>query len=142
MERDLPWPGRLTEKRLPGKHADEKPTTYVNICPQMHYYPSLVGVSGKLPAAAPPTAVSPRAMPLKGTLAAIPTLLRLPWISSQSVHKTGYTPAFVPLGRGFWEGQPKSGAFLAVSTPHQPEGDDLIPSGPFRFKQCEISCTK
>ena len=32
------------------------------------------------------------AMPLKGTLAAIPTLLRLPWISSQSVHRTGYTP--------------------------------------------------
>ncbi len=32
------------------------------------------------------------AMPLEGTLAAIPTLLRLRWISSQSVHRTGYTP--------------------------------------------------
>ena len=36
------------------------------------------------------------AMPLKGTLAAIPTLFRLPWISSQSVHRTGYTPRFPP----------------------------------------------
>jgi hypothetical protein len=32
------------------------------------------------------------AMPLKGSLAAILTLLKLPWISSQSVHRNGSTP--------------------------------------------------